>query len=52
MIEKQLPHWILKYTNGHSYHPFPSMQLKLLTLFLIQGSQAIMIKDREFQPEC
>ena len=30
--------------------PFPSIQLKWLTLFLIQVSQYIMIKWRDFQP--
>ena len=30
--------------------PFPSIQLKLLNIFLIQGSQQILIKWRDVQP--
>ena len=32
--------------------PFPSVQLKRLTLFLLQGSQPITIKGCDFSQSC
>ena len=45
--EKQLSRWIMKYVF-HTH--FLSMQLKKLSLFLIQGSQPILINWMNYQP--
>ena len=48
-IEKHLPRWNMKFIKCLSWPPFPSKQLKYITLFLIQGSQQIMIKYMDVQ---
>ena len=43
IIEKQLPHRIMKYTKCLSY-PLPYYVTQIINPFLIQGSQPFMIK--------
>ena len=45
IIDQQIGRYFVCFSDCLFYPPFPSMQLKILALFLLQGSEPITIKD-------